>query len=336
MPSPLLSIAHAERTTPPDSKSLNSADIVIHNEAGSKPPLFVIRTWPGELEKFEALAKALGSEQPIYSIAPPAFETLEAYPQNSTDWVEFLIPRIHALNYEGDFTLAGWSFGGVIALELAESLLKEGRRVQRVIMIDSRLPKHRPETKPDAHMPVRLGKFAKHLLEYSKIETRSNRLRYVAFRLDPRRKLKKDRARKDRRARERARSEESTTTRAANSRSGDSAASVVTRFSGERMSLLKRTIHVVYLKYARHETVVPITLLRTQESFKKSGGDPSLGWAPFALGRFQMDSIEGEHETLFEEKTLQGLAQQIEATLMDIAAFQAKLDSGPIQFNRAR
>ncbi|MFK7896724.1 MAG: alpha/beta fold hydrolase [Myxococcota bacterium] len=331
MSDPIITVISAGEPGQND-EALNAADVVLHNRAGAKPPIIAIRTWPGEREKFEALANLLGPDQPIYSVAPPDFEALEDYPQNPADWVRFLEPRIRALNDLGDFILAGWSFGGVMALELAERLIETSQSVSGVILIDSRLPKHRPETKPGAKMPVRLRRFAQHLLEYSQIESRSDRVRYAAFRLDPFRGLRKKRARTERRALERQkhedrrRAEEATKTERSKEKQR---AAVVTRFTGERMSFLKRTIHVAYLKYERHETRVPLVLLRTQESFKKSGKDPSLGWAPFARGRFVMDAIEGEHDTLFEAQALPGLARQVSIALRDLSELATRPDLNP-------
>lgn len=314
-----LAVVNASAATGPSDPILRSADIVIHQAEGRRRPIFVIRTWPGEIAHYEALAQALGSDQPLYSIAPPDFETLEAFPQSTDDWVDFLRPRIEALEHKGDFIFAGWSFGGVMALELAEALSLAGSPVPRVIMIDSRMPKYRPDTKPGAKMPTRLRRFGKHLIEYSEIESRRERLAYAAHRLDPFRKIRKDRARKKRRAESLQQSQADTPLENESSRPAVKAGprAVVTRHTRERMSFLKRTIHVAYLKYKRHDTRLPITLLRTEESFRKSGQDPSLGWAPFVRGRFAVDAIGGTHDTVFEPEHLPQLAQQIERALRD-------------------
>ncbi len=287
-----------------------------YHSDGEQVPLIAIRTWTVEMKNIESLALALGPEQPVYSIGPPDFDTLEAFPGNTSEWVDFLRPRIEALGYHGDVLLMGWSFGGVMALELAKSLASEGRSVRRVIMIDTRLPAQpkRPKTTPGVKMPIRVRGVANTLLEYSYIESRPERLRLLAFRFNPVRLVREDRERQRKRAEK--------LELARNSGSG----SVVTRFDVP-MTFLKRTIHVSYLKYIARPTDIAVTLLRTEESLGRSGNDPSLGWAPFFLGRFVMDAIDGTHETLFEESYIHALARQVETALADTWAQQEKSPS---------
>lgn len=321
MPQSHLVLVDSSASRKPNEETLNRADIVAHQTGDRRSPIIVIRSWQNEIKKYDALAEVLGAEQPLYSIAPPDFETLEAFPQSTHDWVDFLRPRIEAIDHGNDFTLAGWSFGGVMALELAEALTREGRSVRQVLMVDSRLPTKRPATKPGVKMPKWIGRLGKHLIEYSQIETRRERLAYAAHRLNPARRLRKDRARKQRRAvakRKNPAGDKRNLSEAERDRAERN--SVITRHTRERMSFLKRTIHVAYLKYEHHETQIPITLFRTQESFEKSGRDPTLGWGPFAQGRFSVDSIGGGHDSIFETERLPSLANKIRRSLESFEA----------------
>ena len=300
-----------------DREKASAADIIVYNARGSRSPLVVVRTWSKEGEHFRAVARALGPDQPIYSLAPPDFQTLEEYPRTTDEWVELLLPLVRRMNLRGDLLLGGWSFGGVMALELAERLAAEGARIALVLMIDTRKPKSRPESKPGVRMPVRLRKFARQLLEYSELETRSERLAYLRLRLDPLLGFEKRRARRLRRA---ARSERKETRAAERSAKAVRSQAppeslIVTNWSGERMTFLQRTVHVVYLKYKSHPTTIPIALLRTEESMARSGDDPALGWWPLTRGRFQVEGIEGTHWTIFEADHIAMLAPQIDRAL---------------------
>jgi len=301
-----------------DRAGAASAEILAYNAAGTRPPLVVIRTWSTESGFYRALARALGPDQPILSLAPPDFPTLEAYPRSTDAWVDWLLPIFRRLDLRGDHLLGGWSFGGVVALELAERLARAGERVALVLMLDSRRPKARPETKPGAKVPVRLRRFARQLLEYSELETRSERLAYARARLDPFlgiRKRRERRARREERAeRKGARAER----RKANVAAGVEARPegvTVTRWSGQQMTFLQRTVHVAYLKYRGHPTDIPIALFRTQESIERSGDDPALGWWPLARGRFSAETVAGTHWTIFEPAHLPGLAARIDGAL---------------------
>ena len=314
-----------------DREKAAAADIIVYNARGSRPPLVAVRTWSKEAEHFRAVARALGPDQPIFSLAPPDFPTLDEYPRTTDEWVDLLLPLVRRLSLQGDLYLVGWSFGGVVALELAERLAAEGQRIALVLMIDTRKPKSRPETKPGVKLPVRLRKLGRQLVEYSELETRRERLSYLRLRLDPFLGIAKRRARKLRRA---ARSERKQT-RAAERSAKDARSQaqpeslIVTSWSGERMTFLQRTIHVVYLKYKSHPTTLPIALLRTEESMARSGDDPALGWWPLTRGRFLVEGIEGTHWTIFEADHIAKLAPRIDRALRLTADGQALDSSAP-------
>lgn len=310
-----------------DRERAAAVDVLVYNAKGQRPPLVTIRTWSKEGEHFRAIARALGPDQPIYSLAPPDFATLEEYPRTTDQWVELLMPMVRRLDVRGEWLLGGWSFGGVMALELAERLAAEGERIALVLMIDTRRPKARPETKPGVRMPVRIRKLGRQLVEYSEIETRRERLAYLRMRLDPFRGIAKRRERKARRTARLERKQARAAERRATSRPVEGAPQeglIVTRWTGERMSFLQRTIHVTYLKYRSHPTSLPISLLRTQESMERAGDDPALGWWPLARGRFSVEEVAGTHWTIFDPDHIASLAPQVERTLRQAA------EAGPV------
>ena len=274
------------------------SNVFVHNPDGSLPALFVTRSWVDDAEHFRLIAQRLGSEQPIYSIGPPDFDTLEQFPYSTDEWVDFLMLRIRAIGYQGAYTIMGWSFGGVLALELAERLVSEGEEVRRVVMIDTRLPKQRPETKPGSGRPVRLSRFARKLVAYCEFESRKERLEYAWLRLSPRRRFEKKKRRRE-------------AARLRSSGEDGSERKVATRWTGDRMTYLKRTVHVVYLKYQRHVTRVPVSLFRTEESFMKAKEDPTLGWWPYVRGPFTVDTIAGDHSSIFSIEHLDELMSSL-------------------------
>lgn len=314
---------------PVDLERTAAADVLVYNAAGKRPPLVTIRTWSKEGEHFRALARSLGADQPIYSLAPPDFPTLEQYPRTTDEWVEHLLPMVRRLDVDGPWLLGGWSFGGVLALELGERLAAEDRPVALVLMLDTRKPKARPETRPGVHMPVRLRKLGRQIVEYASLETRRERLAYLRARLDPRQILAKQRAR---RARRQARTEKKQRRRAERAAAKPASSQarpeglIVTRWSGERMTFLQRTIHVAYLKYRSHETTLPVALLRTRESRERSGDDPALGWWPLVRGPFSVEEIDGDHWTIFDAAYIERLAPRVDRILRQ--AFEAARGAG--------
>ena len=302
----------------PDLERAASADVLVYNADGKRPPLVTIRTWSKEGEHFRALARALGPDQPIHSLAPPDFPNLEQYPQTTDEWVDLLLPIVRRLDVEGPWLLGGWSFGGVLALELGERLAAEGDAVALVLMIDTRKPKSRPETKPGVRMPLRLRKLGRSLVEYSSYETRSERLAYLRRQLDPTRIIEKRQARIARRKERSDRKTRRQAERAAMTPAAPDARPeglIVTRWTGEKMTFLQRTIQVAYLKYQSHPTRLPVALLRTRESRERSGDDPALGWWPLVRGRFAVEEIDGDHWTIFDPAYVERLAPRVDRFL---------------------
>lgn len=80
------------------------------HDARSNPPLLMIRSWGRELQLYRNLARyCLEQMQPLLDSPCP-------------------------------LRIGGWSFGGVLALEVARRLETEGKQVERVVMLDTRLP----------------------------------------------------------------------------------------------------------------------------------------------------------------------------------------------------
>ena len=68
----------------------------------------------------------------------------DALPGRVDGWVDHHHATLDGLGVEPPYTLIGWSFGGVVALELTRRLRAEGRSVEYVGMLDSIRPWLRP------------------------------------------------------------------------------------------------------------------------------------------------------------------------------------------------
>ena len=84
-------------------------------------------------------ARYLGPEQPVYGLipffwdVPRASFTLE---QIAADFLE----EIRALQPEGPYFLGGYSFGGLVAFEMAHQLQTQGQEVRLLVLIDAAYP----------------------------------------------------------------------------------------------------------------------------------------------------------------------------------------------------
>ncbi|MCP3142306.1 amino acid adenylation domain-containing protein [Pyxidicoccus xibeiensis] len=115
---------------------------------GQRRPLFCVHPIGGSALCYEPLSRHLGPEQPLYGLEAPGldgtrepFPTLEAMAAAYLDVVLKTQP-------EGPYLLAGWSMGGLVVFEMARELLRRGKSVALVALIDSWVPTLQPGASP--------------------------------------------------------------------------------------------------------------------------------------------------------------------------------------------
>jgi thioesterase domain-containing protein len=104
---------------------------------GSRPPLLFLPSLGGETSYAHGIASQLGGDQPVWGVQPsdpmsdgPSDLPLEAMARRYAD-------DLCALQPDGSFRLAGYSFAGVLAYETARQLVDRGRQVKLLAVIDT-------------------------------------------------------------------------------------------------------------------------------------------------------------------------------------------------------
>ena len=126
----LCALVRPETVLPP------SSSLVPIQPNGTKPPLYVIHGIGGSVLGFRALVKHLDSDQPIYGIeysiskSSPALLRME-------DLAKQYLSEIRKLQASGPYYLLGYSFGGLLAFEIAQQLHAAGERVELLGMVDT-------------------------------------------------------------------------------------------------------------------------------------------------------------------------------------------------------
>ena len=105
-----------------------------------KPPLFCIHPVGGGALGYQDLANCLDEKQPIYGIQAVGFEgesdLLTDIPTMATRYME----EITRVWPEGPYNLYGWSFGGMVAFEMARLLRLDNREVALLALGDTPAP----------------------------------------------------------------------------------------------------------------------------------------------------------------------------------------------------
>ncbi len=115
-----------------DSRS----QIVAVRPGGSDSPLFCIPGGDGILTSFLALSRRLGPGRPVYAFPFPDTERCEL-PYRVEELAANNIRQMRERQPEGPYLLAGFCFGGLVALEMARQLERQGERVHLLAMIDT-------------------------------------------------------------------------------------------------------------------------------------------------------------------------------------------------------
>ncbi len=118
----------------------NWTSLVAIQPQGSKPPFFCIHGLGGEVLCFRELAMYLGSDQPFYGLQPQGLDGKQPFLTRVEDMAAHYIREIQNVQPQGPYFLGGYSFGGIIAFEMAHQLHSQGQKVALLAMLDSSIP----------------------------------------------------------------------------------------------------------------------------------------------------------------------------------------------------
>jgi thioesterase domain-containing protein len=116
------------------------ASLVAIQEGGSKSPLFCVHCGKGSVFHFYKLARLLGPDQPVYGLQPRGMGGGQILDRSVEDMAAHYVKEILVHQPDGPYFLAGYSFGGLVAFEMAQQLRKQGSKVAFLGLFDSSLP----------------------------------------------------------------------------------------------------------------------------------------------------------------------------------------------------
>jgi acyl-CoA synthetase (AMP-forming)/AMP-acid ligase II/thioesterase domain-containing protein len=107
---------------------------------GDRTPLFCVHPGVGEVLVFVNLAKYFIGERPFYALRARGFGAGEAHFDSFEEMVACYVQAIRAQRPAGPYAIAGYSYGGAVAFEIAKVLESKGERVDFVGIFN--LPPH--------------------------------------------------------------------------------------------------------------------------------------------------------------------------------------------------
>jgi thioesterase domain-containing protein/acyl carrier protein len=120
-----------------DNQFITWDSLVPLKPEGSKPPLFIVHGANHNVLIFKNLAEYVDNEQPVYALQAKGLSG-EVEPHKSVEeMASYYISEIKTIFPEGPYALGGFSFGGIIAYEMAKQLKAEGKKVKILTLFDS-------------------------------------------------------------------------------------------------------------------------------------------------------------------------------------------------------
>lgn len=120
---------------------------------GSRPPLFVVHGWGGEVFAFVPLAQAMPADQPVYGLQAVGLDGRSPRHEDLRSMVRHYAREIRSFCPSGPCRIAGYSLGGWIALEVARELIDSGIDASVVVL----------DTHPNCTVPASASPWAKAL-----------------------------------------------------------------------------------------------------------------------------------------------------------------------------
>ncbi|HEX9938624.1 MAG TPA: amino acid adenylation domain-containing protein, partial [Longimicrobium sp.] len=123
--------AHGEPAAAPEA-----APLVPLRATGTLPPLFVVHPAGRRVANYATLVERLGPDQPVYGLQDVGDDLARPVERIAAEHLR----AVRAVQPHGPYHLAGWSFGGVVAYEMAVQLERAGERVAFAGVLDTVAP----------------------------------------------------------------------------------------------------------------------------------------------------------------------------------------------------
>ena len=121
----------------PDSKLITWDALVPIKPNGTKTPLYIVHGAGMNVLIYRAMSQQMDADQPVYGLQAKGLNGIDEPSESIEAMAADYVAAITAANPHGPYALAGYSFGGIIAFEMARQLLAAGREVKFLGLFDT-------------------------------------------------------------------------------------------------------------------------------------------------------------------------------------------------------
>ncbi|GAA3298988.1 hypothetical protein GCM10020295_36010 [Streptomyces cinereospinus] len=124
-----------------ETESLDHADtfapMLCIRPSGGRPPVFCLHSGVGFALSYLPLARYIGPDHPVYGVQSPSVVGDAPLPDSIEANAAAYVDLIRQVRPEGPYHLLGWSFGGLLAYEIAVQLRAAGQQVGLLANLDA-------------------------------------------------------------------------------------------------------------------------------------------------------------------------------------------------------
>ncbi|MBX7168198.1 MAG: amino acid adenylation domain-containing protein [Pirellulales bacterium] len=253
---------------------------------GAQRPLFCVHPAGGTVFCYLTLAPHLGADQPIYGLQARGLDG-EAEPHGTVEeMAAAYLQLVRRQQPQGPYRLAGWSFGGVVAVEMAQQLRALGENVEMLVVFDTvMMPPEHPTTENDILQTLVEMLHGEEQLTVEQLRALSHDEQLDYFR---------SRA-------ERARL-------------------VTSDWNEQRFSLAFQVFQAnlqALFRYRPRPYDGAVTVVRATQKISPAFNSPSLGWSHWVRGALRLYDVDCEHLQMFRDPCARQIGQFVASLLAD-------------------
>ncbi len=140
-----LMLGHAVRQLRRHFATRRGSNLLKIQGGGELPPLFLVHPAGGNVLCYLPLARRLGSTRPVYGLEALGMDDDTPPLTSVIEMARHYLRAVREVQPTGPYYLGGWSFGGVVAFEMACVLQAAGEEVAFLGLIDVPAPGYTPE-----------------------------------------------------------------------------------------------------------------------------------------------------------------------------------------------
>jgi acyl transferase domain-containing protein/thioesterase domain-containing protein/acyl carrier protein len=272
-----------EAKTSSSSETTSTSAIVPIRREGHRVPLFVVSGVGGQVIAFNAAARHLGEDQPVFALQPQGLDGRSPFLTRVEDMAAYYVRAIREVRPHGPYNLAGYSFGGFVVYEMAQQLVAAGETVAVLALLDTIEWQYLERYQRDADLRRRLAMYK---IRLHRIFSSRYGLKQTGHRVASVFKRKFH---------------------------------YLTRKMGVLSAPGRPDINTVNRIAASlyRPAIYPgrLTIFRSISRSLLDGDDEMLGWGGRALGGIEIHDVIGTHLDMLDEPNVRILAEQLRACL---------------------